>query len=206
MKKKAVPRGTLEYASTKGVLAVRWKDNKVVTMISTADGVEPLTTVKRWDKDAKARIDVSCPDVIKKYNKSMGGVDKSDMLTHLYKSPMRAKRWYLPIFGYVIDICICNAWLLYKRDCYKLEVQKIKPLKAFRLEISAVARGFKGQVKKTTRLSTECSLIITPLKIGQKAKIPILENRIGPGHHPIYIDGEERNLQELFQKREQTSI
>lgn len=191
MKKKAVPRGTLEYASTNGVLAVRWKDNKVVTMISTADGIEPITTVKRYDKDAKAKIDVSCPNVIKKYNQNMGGVDKSDMLTHLYKSPMRAKRWYLPIFGYVIDICICNAWLLYKRDCNKLELKKIKPLKTFRLEISEVARGFKGQVKKTTRLSSEYSLIITPLKIGQKAKIPTLENRIGPGHFPITMTKRE---------------
>ena len=39
----------------------------------------------------------------------MGGIDKSDMLTHLYKAALRAKRWYIPIFGYAIDVSMCNA-------------------------------------------------------------------------------------------------
>ena len=188
MKKKNVPRGTLDYASTKGVLAVRWKDNKVVTMISTADGIEPLSTVKRYDKDAKAKIDVSCPDVIKKYNKNMGGVDKSDMLTHLYKTPMRARRWYLPIFGYLIDIGICNAWILYKRDCKALG-KKNQPLKKFRLEISDVARHFNGNLKKTTRLSTNTPQSPRTLKVGHKAKLPRIESRMQGSHFPVCFGG-----------------
>ncbi|KAK4325661.1 hypothetical protein Pmani_003754 [Petrolisthes manimaculis] len=92
MEKKGVPRGALDYHSTDGILALRWKDNKIVTVISSDAGVEPLKTVLRYDREQK-KVKVTCPTVIKEYNGKMGGNDKSDMLTHLYKSPMRARRW-----------------------------------------------------------------------------------------------------------------
>ncbi|XP_066983832.1 piggyBac transposable element-derived protein 3-like [Macrobrachium rosenbergii] len=69
-----------------------WKDNKVVNMMSIDAGVEPLASVKRYDRDAKEKVDVPCPDVIKQYSSKMGGIDKSDMLTHLYKTPLRSRR------------------------------------------------------------------------------------------------------------------
>ncbi|XP_045904393.1 uncharacterized protein LOC123970405 [Micropterus dolomieu] len=48
MMKKAVPRGTCDYiTSDDGILMVRWKDNKVVTLMSTDMGVEPWSSVYR---------------------------------------------------------------------------------------------------------------------------------------------------------------
>lgn len=76
----------------------------------------PLTSVKRWSKDEKAKIAVPCPSLIAAYNQHMGGIDLSDMLVHLYKTPAKSQRWYFPMFGYVLDLCISNAWLVYKRD------------------------------------------------------------------------------------------
>ena len=52
----------------------------------------------------------------------------------LYKSPSKAKRWYFPIFIYLLDICIVNAWILYRLDCTTLKI-KNKPLKQFRLDV-----------------------------------------------------------------------
>lgn len=51
---------------------------------------------------------VSCPAVIKSYNANMGGIDKSDMLVHLYHIPMKSKRNFkekihMQIFAYAID-------------------------------------------------------------------------------------------------------
>lgn len=41
----------------------------------------------------------------------------------LYKISMRVHRYYLKLFSYILDLCICNAWVLYKYDCCKsLEV------------------------------------------------------------------------------------
>ncbi|XP_043226479.1 piggyBac transposable element-derived protein 3-like [Amphibalanus amphitrite] len=115
MEKKSVPRGSIDYVtSDDGILAVRWKDNKVVTMLSTDLGVEPVTTCQRYSNETKKKDDVPCPEVIKSYNANMGGIDKSDMLIHLYRTPMKSKRWYMRLFAYVIDICLTNALLLYR--------------------------------------------------------------------------------------------
>nr|XP_020502569.1 piggyBac transposable element-derived protein 3-like [Labrus bergylta] len=103
----AVPRGTCDYVtSDDGILAVRWKDNKAVTLLSTDMGVEPMSSVIRYCSETKKKEPVSCPAVIRSYNANMGGIDKSDMLVHLYRTPMKSKRWYLRLFAYVIDVSI----------------------------------------------------------------------------------------------------
>ncbi|KAJ8002308.1 hypothetical protein DPEC_G00178530 [Dallia pectoralis] len=92
MMKKAVPRGTCDYiTSDDGILMVRWKDNKVVTLMSTDIGVEPWSSIYRYCSDTKRKEQVSCPYLIKSYNANMGGIDKSNMLVHLYRTLLRAK-------------------------------------------------------------------------------------------------------------------
>ena len=75
-------------------------------MVSTDAGIELMGAVRRYDRKEKKKIDVKCPDVIKKYNGRMGGIDKSDMLTHLYKTPLRAKRWYIASLA-MPSMCHC---------------------------------------------------------------------------------------------------
>ncbi|KAG0716092.1 PiggyBac transposable element-derived protein 3 [Chionoecetes opilio] len=56
MEKKAVPRGTCDYVtSDDGILALRWKDNRVVTLLSTDMGVDPMSSVSRYCSDTKRR-------------------------------------------------------------------------------------------------------------------------------------------------------
>ena len=142
MNNKKTKKGAMDYRSCDGVLALKWKDNKVVTILSTDAGIEPLSTMKRYDKDAREKVDVECPDVIKQYNGRMGGIDKNDMLTHLYKTPLRSRRWPQKIFGFVLDVCVANAWLLYKRDMKHLG-ERPMCLKNFRLKISSFCRSNK---------------------------------------------------------------
>lgn len=101
-----------------------------------------MNEVRRYDKD-KTHKKVECPDVIKKYNGQMGGIDNSDMFTHLYKTPMRIKWYYMRLYGYILDLSECNLWVLYKRDCNALDVTPT-PLKTFRLEISISVRSRKN--------------------------------------------------------------
>ena len=189
MDKKTVPRGKYDYASTNGILALRWKDNKNVTLLSSDAGIEPIKKVQRFDKKAKKKVDVPCPDVIKQYNGKMGGIDKSDMLVHLHKTPMRARRWYMKMFGYVLDLCVCNAWILYKRDCNALK-EKPMPLKQFRLDISRFARCHKAMTSRiavTRSLSPEVPLIV-PRK-GQRLEPPSDQCRYDPSkmHLPVSV-------------------
>ncbi|KAJ8372579.1 hypothetical protein AAFF_G00281230 [Aldrovandia affinis] len=135
MEKKAAPRGTCDHVTSEdGILALRWKDNKVVTLLSTDMGVEPMSSVYRYCSDTKKKEQVSCPAVIKSYNANMGGIDKSDMLVHLYRTPLKSKRWYMRLFAYAIDVSLTNAWLIYRRDCKALAVDGL-PLKHFRIQV-----------------------------------------------------------------------
>ncbi|KAJ8402192.1 hypothetical protein AAFF_G00370570 [Aldrovandia affinis] len=105
MEKKAVPRGTCDHVtSDDGILALRWKDNKVVTLLSTDMGVEPMSSVYQYCSDTMKKEQVSCPAVIKSYNANMGGIDKSDMLVHIYRTPLKSKRWCMRLFAYAIDV------------------------------------------------------------------------------------------------------
>ena len=144
MGKATVPRGTYDDLTTDdGILALRWKDNKVVTMLSTDLGVAPVSTCLRYSKETKKKEEVICPNVIKSYNANMGGIDKSDMLVHLYRTPMKSKRWYMRLFAYCIDLSVCNAWLAYRRDCKALGDAKPLNLKLFRLDIFKGTRNIK---------------------------------------------------------------
>lgn len=64
----------------------------------------------------------------------MGGINLSDMLDPLYKPPTKSHRWHLPLFGYAIEVCIVNAWFVYRRDCAALG-EKAMPLKPFRITV-----------------------------------------------------------------------
>uniref|UniRef100_A0A3B4G8X8 PiggyBac transposable element-derived protein domain-containing protein n=1 Tax=Pundamilia nyererei TaxID=303518 RepID=A0A3B4G8X8_9CICH len=131
--------GAFDYRSAEGVIAVKWFDNKCVNLLSNASGIMPLSTVKRWSKESKVKVMIPCPSLIPAYNEHMGGIDLSDMLVHLYKTPAKSTRWYLPLFGYMLDLSIANSWLVYKRECGQLN-QKPITLKRFRL---AVAHSLK---------------------------------------------------------------
>lgn len=137
MKKKE--RGSYAQAvCNKNKLAiVRWNDNKPVTLISTYVAAEPVHKIKRYSKEKKVKVDVECPQIVKDYNKHMGGVDLADMLISLYRTPLKTRRWYLGIFAQLIDICVNNGWLLYKRQTRN----KNNSLKTFRFEI------YEGLVK-----------------------------------------------------------
>ncbi|CAF1098751.1 unnamed protein product [Rotaria sp. Silwood1] len=67
------------FASTKLIKTltelVGWKDSKRVLLGSNHIGVEPITTLKRWDKEKQCRVDVTASQIINNYNKFMGGVD-----------------------------------------------------------------------------------------------------------------------------------
>ena len=148
-----MPRGTFDYLTTDDdILALRWKDNKVFTMLSNDLGIEPVSSCSRYSKETKKKEAVACPKVIKSYNANMGGIDKSDMLVHLYRTPMKSKRWYMRLFAYSLDLTLCNAWLLYRRDCSALGQTKTLPLKEFRLEVFKSTRNCQNPaIHRVTR-------------------------------------------------------
>ncbi|CAK1593721.1 unnamed protein product [Parnassius mnemosyne] len=125
---------------------VKWNDNKCVVLASSYADAYPLTKVRRYCKIRKQRIEVQYPNVVMHYNAHMGGVDLSDMLIALYRTEMKTRRWYLSIFSQLLDICIYNAWLTYRRDNKRKGEIKYILLIQFRLSI------YKALLKKGTTI------------------------------------------------------
>ena len=92
--------------------------------IAYKDYVNATTKVKRWDRSKKEYSNIDCPTVIQEYNKSMGGVDLADMLISLYRTAFKTKRWYIKVIFHLVDIAKVNSWLVYRRHCDQLKIQK----------------------------------------------------------------------------------
>lgn len=126
-------RGAYDYRCVvnENVLLCEWFDNKIVLVGSNIHGVEPHCQVRRYDRKIKQYIEVSCPALIKHHNTNMGGVDKCDMLLSLYRNDQKSKKWYRRIMFHLLDLCVVNAWLLYKA----LKQVSI-PLANFKIDVS----------------------------------------------------------------------
>ncbi|KAJ8963507.1 hypothetical protein NQ314_005586 [Rhamnusium bicolor] len=112
-------RGTsYEYVGTYETVDISslvWKDNKIVSLLSTFAGQQPMSTVKRYDKVSKTSKEISCPYVIKEYNRHMGGVDLIDSFIARHKICIKSKKWYIRLFYHLLDMTVSNAWMLYRR-------------------------------------------------------------------------------------------
>ncbi len=183
-----------------GILALRWKDTKVVTVLSTDLGVEPISKCLRYSKETKKKEEVDCPNVIKSYNANMGGIDKSDMLVQMYRTPMKSKKWYMRLFAYCLDLSVCNAWLCYRRDCSALGETKFLSLKEFRLNLFQFASSRKPNIHRRPRSSTglspevgstSTSTFELPKSIrGQRSHVPATTVRFDMSlfHVPLFLN------------------
>jgi hypothetical protein len=120
------PRGSSDYClaniNNQEVFATCWRDNKVVTLLSTFVEIDPMSKVKRFSKTENKSIEIDCLHIVSVYNKHMGGVDLLDSLLGRQKIKIRSRKWYLRIFYHLLDVTVVNSWLLHKR----IIAQKIK--------------------------------------------------------------------------------
>ena len=72
-------RGDFEYLYSDKVACCKWLDRRSVTILfSNVEGMATTSTVPRRQKGSASKIQVTCPNVIKMYNRGMGGVDIID--------------------------------------------------------------------------------------------------------------------------------
>ncbi|KAL0146817.1 hypothetical protein M9458_057756 [Cirrhinus mrigala] len=124
LKKKGRGSFDVRVEGNHNICAVKWYDNRGVTLVSSFAGPEPVQKIQRWDKATKTIIDVERPYIVGTYNKHMGGVDLLDSFAAKYKFPMKSHRWYIYIFWHTIILAVINGWLLYKQDCKALKMTK----------------------------------------------------------------------------------
>ena len=110
-------RGEYVTYFTEDVSLTAWMDNKSVTILSNIDYGTTLACCERWVKDPTTQVSkktrFSQPQVVKNYNKYMGGVDLVDSQVAVYRSNVRKNKWWFSIFTTGVSIMCVNAWRLW---------------------------------------------------------------------------------------------
>ena len=94
---------------------------KAITAI-IPDAAAVIDFAKRWVKTPTASADgagwshpdVPRPNSVSQYAAYMGGVDRHDQLRAAYSTFRRSKRYYFPLFYFVLDAAIVNAYIVHE--------------------------------------------------------------------------------------------
>jgi len=105
-----------EVVSKDGIVVVRWVDNKAVHLASNHVGIGNTEEVQRWQKTQKSYANITCPEIVKDYNTSMGGVDLTDQLLSYYRIFLRSKKWTLRMIFHSVDLAVINSWNEYRQE------------------------------------------------------------------------------------------
>jgi hypothetical protein len=123
-------------------IIVRWNDNAPVTMVSNNLGAEPLSTCSRYSRQNKKYMVVPQPDIIQKYNVSMGGVDRLDQNINHLRIRIGGKKWYYCIVTWLLDTAVQNAWQLHRKSGGNLSALN------FRIEMVCVILRSASEARK----------------------------------------------------------
>ena len=72
------------------IAAVKWLDNKGVHLLSNFAGSQPQSTASRYNRKTKTYDTIVCPNIVKVYNKFMGGIDSFDSYIALYRTKTKS--------------------------------------------------------------------------------------------------------------------
>ena len=141
-KRTVVQTGEVAYYKDGHVLGLKWKDKRVVSLLTTIHD-ESMVTKSRRMKGAPNGIQViDKPYGIDEYNKYMGGVDKAGQLVQYYGYNNFSKKWWKRVFFHMLDVTLVNAYILYYKSITGKSISHLN----FRI---AVAEGLLAQTDTT---------------------------------------------------------
>ena len=124
----ALGRGSFEEFETQSenatITAVKWYDNRSVCLASSYATSYPVQKCKKFNKKSKNYDDVDIPHIVHMYNKHMGGVDLHDQMMAYYRMAFRSRKYYLRLVFHMIDMCVINSRLLYRRSQDQLNIKR----------------------------------------------------------------------------------
>jgi hypothetical protein len=91
-RKDRMQNGESMFRTTGYVAAIKWQDNKPVTVLSTYHNTKHVTSVKWKNRDGTSSI-IPCPAAVAEYNAIMGGVDRFDQRRERYAIWRCSLKW-----------------------------------------------------------------------------------------------------------------
>ena len=105
------------YFEKNGQIVSAWHNNKQVTVLSTMHDASETQKQLRSRHDPTGHRNVTKPVMVDDYNAHLGGVDKAGQYFQYYRYPHRSAKWWKQIFFFhLLDVCVINAYVVYK-DC-----------------------------------------------------------------------------------------
>ncbi|XP_055885721.1 piggyBac transposable element-derived protein 4-like [Biomphalaria glabrata] len=113
---KVSKRGDMRWVRQDQVLAMQWRDNKTVSLVSTMHSANEFNYVNRRTKNNGVfeQLKVKQPQLVGDYNSFMGGVDKSDQLLNKYNMLRKTNKYWKTLFFHFIDIARVNSYILFQ--------------------------------------------------------------------------------------------
>ncbi|KAG8239831.1 hypothetical protein J437_LFUL011457 [Ladona fulva] len=118
------------------VVLTKWLYNWTVVMGSNFVSIGEEYTVDHWDK--KEYVNIRRPEVVRLYNKSMGGVDLMDQMISMYRIFIKSRKWTLQMIMHAIDMALVNSWFEYGKYCNheNLPAKKVMDLLEFEMNFA----------------------------------------------------------------------
>jgi len=108
------------------MLAITWRDTRVVNLLCNVPGCLDDAPVQRRYKKGGGEVTVSRPCAIELYNSYMGGVDLSDQRVSSYRRHMKSLTWYLQVFFHLLQLSAVQAFLLHRELHPTKKVSQLK--------------------------------------------------------------------------------
>ena len=156
------------------VVFTKWHDKRDVSIMST--DVSPLVNDLEVNRGDGA---VQKPVVIDLYNRSMGGVDRADQLREYYSVGRSCYtcKWYRYIFWFLIDVSICNAFVLCNYHRLSQGLGKVRQLK-FRTSLAKqLIGGFSTSGVSVAQSSKRRKIETFLLEEGMQVNILLIKLR-----------------------------
>lgn len=143
---KKLGRGTIKskVRDDKKLTLIRWMDNKAITMASSAHTINPIHQCRRYSRPDQQYLNIPQPDVVKRYNEFMGGVDLLNRLVAAYRCYHKTKKWPIRVFEHFMDCAVVNSWNQYRKDCEILKAKKIDILDLIGFKMRIAEALIKG--------------------------------------------------------------
>ena len=106
-------QGEAKVLQREQLVATSWHDNRQVNFLSTNSNPTEQTHIERRQKNGDVKI-VDAPIAVANYQAYMAGVDRADQLRTQYSCSRKAKKYWKYLFAFLLDICIVNAFLLFR--------------------------------------------------------------------------------------------
>ena len=150
-------------------------------LLWTFAGVNPVSELSRFDRKKMQRVQITCSNDVKVYNRHMGGVDLLDSHLGRHRNKMRSKKWYMRIFYHMLDVAMVNAWILFK---IVHEEKKQMRLSDFRASVAESFCKAEQQVTpKRGRPSDKLETQLAKKRRGPPSHIPVKDVRLDHFDH-----------------------